>query len=420
MVRARALLLLLVFAFTLNAAPKRRAVSKPFVDVVSPVGWLTHNAYPLRTTDLSTDTSDLAPLRTMLANAQVVGLGDGTHGTHEFFTVKLRLIDTLVRELGFDVVAFEGPFAGMNELNEYVQGGNGDPRALLHDLVATYRYLFWNNEEILAVVEWMRDYNLHRGDRPAIEIAGADVYGQAVSWKEVVAYLRTVDPPAASQAEKEYACIGDSNTTRNCLTQATRVHDTLAAREAQYIAASSAEAYHDALQYARVVMQYPTLSITRDADMARNVLWMRTHRGTSGKVIYWAHNEHVAKTRALFNDIDHPAGDVLEDTLHEQYFAIATMTAAGSYIKWEQPAFLPSTGTFPAPMEGSYETFFRQLGKPMLLIPLRGSVPAWLEGPAPYFTIALSGEPPQRPEPLTQKFDAVIFIDTTTPSRQLP
>ena len=93
---------------TMAAAPKRRAVSKPYVDVVSPIGWLMHNAHPLRTTDLSSDTSDLTPLKTMLANAGG-GLGDGTHGTHEFFTVKLRLVDYVVRAANMSRIVRGGP-----------------------------------------------------------------------------------------------------------------------------------------------------------------------------------------------------------------------------------------------------------------------------------------------------------------------
>lgn len=417
------LIALLLVTVSIEAAPRRRAVSKPFVDLSTPHGWLTANAYVLRGTDLVADTSDLLPLRHMLANVRVAGLGDGTHGTHEFYTVKLRLIDFLVRELGFDVIAFEAPFATMNDLDVYVQGGPGDPRAILHDLSARLYYVFWNKEEMVAVVEWMRAYNAHRGTRPAISIAGADIFGQPDSWRDVVAYLRTVDPIAANEAEKEYVCVGNQPYTRTCLPQAKRVFDALVAREASYVATTSRRAYDDAVQNARVVMQTQTASFDRDTNMGANVLWMRTHRGTSGNVIFWAHNEHIAKSFAILGDTDEPAGFVIDRALGDEYFAIATMTAAGSYVKWTGTTSpIPATETLGPLDETFYEAYFRQHGRPMLLIPLRGAVPSWLSEPRRYNAIGLNGgtNGGDRAASAPSRFDAIIFIDTTTPTHVLP
>jgi erythromycin esterase len=413
--------LLVVFSFSIDAAPKRRAVSKPFVDLSTPRGWLTANAYVLNTTDLVADTSDLIPLRHMLANARVVGLGDVTHGSHELYTVKLRLIDFLVRELNFDVVAFEAAFAPMNDLNAYVQGGPGDPRAILHDQAVRFGYVFWNKEEMVTVVEWMRNYNAHRGSRPAISIAGADVYGQPDAWRDVVAYLRTVDPTAANEAEKEYACVGDRAYSRDCLPQAKRVYDRLLVQENVYVGSTSRAAFDDAVQNARVVVQTQTDNFDRDQNMGANVLWMRTHRSASGNVIYWAHNEHVSKTYAVIADIDHPAGDVVEDTLRDQYFAIGTMTAAGTYTKWTSGLNpTPLTDSFPPLDDEHYEFDFRQHGKPMLLVPLRGALPSWLTEQRFYNVAGLSGGNTGRRFSLGSKFDAVLFVDTTTPTHVLP
>lgn len=416
--------LLLILTLSIEAAPRRRAVAKPFIDLSTPHGWLTANAYVLHSTDLVSDTSDLAPLRRMLAEARVVALGDATHGTHELYTVKLRMIDFLVRELGFDVIAFEAPFAAMNDLDAYVQGGPGDARAMLHDLSARLYYVFWNKEEMLAVIEWMRAYNAHRGDRPAITIAGADIYGQPDSWRDVVAYLRTVDPGAATEAEKEYACVGDRQYTFHCLPQAKRVYDALVAREASYVATTSRRDYDDAVQNARVVVQSQTANVDRDANMGANLLWLRAHRGTSGNVVLWGHNEHIARSFAIVGDDEEPAGHHIAAALGDQYFAIATMTAAGSYTKWSTGTAtpIPLTDTID-PLDGEfYEAYFRQHGKPTLLIPLRGTVPSWLSGPRRYNVIGLAGglKGGDRPGSAPSRFDAVIFVDTTTPTHVLP
>src|SRR5688572_14085290 len=144
--RAIALFLALTIALPTVAAPRRRAVAKPVVDTSTVRGWLEKNAFLLASIELTPWSYDLAPLRSMIGNANVVGLGDGSHGTHEFYTVKLRLIDYLVREMNFDVIAFEGAFPIFDRINQYVQGGAGDPRALLKEGNDRLSYFFWNVE----------------------------------------------------------------------------------------------------------------------------------------------------------------------------------------------------------------------------------------------------------------------------------
>ena len=52
--------------------------------------WIRHNANQLTTTDPTAPLDDLAPLRRMIGDARIVGLGESTHGAHEEFTLKLR------------------------------------------------------------------------------------------------------------------------------------------------------------------------------------------------------------------------------------------------------------------------------------------------------------------------------------------
>src|SRR6187455_3300220 len=133
--RAGSLFLALsLLALTLDAAPRRRAASKCCTyDESTPAGWLSAHGTVLISADLNSYSGDLSPLGTMIGNSGVVGLGDISHGTHELHTMKLRLIDFLVRNKGFDVVALEASFPIMNRINAYVQGGPGDARAMLRE-----------------------------------------------------------------------------------------------------------------------------------------------------------------------------------------------------------------------------------------------------------------------------------------------
>jgi erythromycin esterase len=419
MKRTAAVIVVLLLCVSTADARRRSVRSGPSLppNTGTPAGWLAANAHALTTTDLISDRSDLAPLGPIVGSAGVVGLGDGTHGTREFYTVKLRILDYLVHELDFDVVSFEASFPLFDRINAYVQGGPGDPRALLGE-AGKLGYPFWDSEEILAVVEWMRDYNAHRGARPAISIAGADVWEPRPAAEAVIAYLQTVDPAAAGVAGSDYQCVlkltGLFSIGCN-KANADAAFARLAARRTDLGSGAGAPAYEEALQSARVVVQSFSFS-ARDENMAANVQWLRDHRSQSHRVVYWAHSEHAGKAStpqvaAL------PAGRVLQNALGSGYVAIGTLTGSGEYRTWIGTG--PVAYPVPAPTEGTYENYFQLAARPAVLIPLRGSVPAWLSGPARYFFAGAAPADPYISASLPEKFDAVVYVHATTPIRML-
>ncbi|HEY0158392.1 MAG TPA: erythromycin esterase family protein [Thermoanaerobaculia bacterium] len=404
MPRFRAAVLLVLLAATATAA-RRRSAAAP--------GGTHPGVFPLHAVELVADTSDLYPLRLTIGHAGIVALGDSTHGTREFFTIKLRILDYLVRERGFDVLSLEAPFAIAERLNVYAQGGPGDPRALLRELDERLVYLFWNVEELLAVIEWVRAYNAHRGDRPPVEIAGADVYDETGAVAGVLAYLRRTDPAAAAIAEQEYACVLAQDRAVGCERRAGRVRDRLAATPV------ASREYADALHYADVVLQYfdnPRFE-PRERNMAANLLWIQQHRGSSRKVIHWGHQEHVGKLPTATTRGE-TMGSLIAAQLGSQYVAIGTLTGSGTFLQWRQLAngmFTEELTTYPEPAEGSYEWHMRRFGMSAMFVPLRrlavpgtsfrtaGTLSGWI-------TVA---------QPLAQKLDGVIYIDRTTPTTPL-
>ncbi|MDQ3283143.1 MAG: erythromycin esterase family protein [Acidobacteriota bacterium] len=404
----RRLLLILLVATAATAAPKRRSVAVPGAD--------SFLAHPLRSTELVADSSDLEPLRGIVGNAAVVGLGDDTHGTHEFFTLKLRLADFLVREMGFDVFSIEGPFPIFERINVYAQGGPGDPRALLREVNSRLLYLFWDVEEMLAVIEWVRDYNLHRGDRRPIEIVGSDIYDEQGGVEGVLAYLRGVDPAAAAEAEREYACVLARDRSSACGAGAQRVREALLARQD-----GDGRTYQDALHYAETVTNSFTSSTFsgRERAQAANVLWAREHRGSARKVMHWGHQEHVSKLQSPYTH-GLTMGTLLAGQLGAEYVAIGTLTGSGSFLQWERvtpgaDVFRISLQTYPDPIEGTYELAFRRRGIPAMLVPLRGRIVPGTK----FRTGGTTSGWTYVEQRLWEKLDAVIYVDRTTPTRPL-
>jgi erythromycin esterase-like protein len=71
------------------------------------IAWLREHAVPLRSVDPGNGFADLEFLKSALDGVRIVGLGESTHGTHEFYRVRHRLIEFLVTQMGFSAVAIE-------------------------------------------------------------------------------------------------------------------------------------------------------------------------------------------------------------------------------------------------------------------------------------------------------------------------
>jgi erythromycin esterase len=412
------LVVLLLVATVADGAPRRRAARHPWTVDETPESWLRLHATPLASAEIVPFDDDLDPLLDIIGEADVVALGEATHGTHEFHTVRMRIIDFLVRERGFDVVVMEAPFPLLNRVNAYVQGGDDSPRSImLHAF--SLGYYFWDVREIFDLLAWARNYNAQRGDAPPLVFAGADTYDQRAAASAVVDFLRSADPASAARIESDYSCVHTSGVGSFCQGIASEVVAELTRREAELTAQSSPSAFADALQNATVIEQYltgGTIGTRRDEYLARNTLWLREHRGQSRRVIVWAHQEHVGMTDIEWQSGQVSMGGHLEAALGEEYVVIGTATRTGSFLQWDRGKL--STSVFQPATATGHESFFTRDGRSPLLIPLTGDVPQWLRE-----TRTLQSAPanPTRTRTVTtslpEKLDAIIYFETTTAAR---
>ena len=109
-----------------NTLPERSTASNGMEVPESVKRYVAANAIPLETVEADGALTDLLPLREMIGDARVVALGEATHGTHEFFTVKHRLVRFLVTQLGFTDFALETSLTDAAEIDKYVRRGTGD------------------------------------------------------------------------------------------------------------------------------------------------------------------------------------------------------------------------------------------------------------------------------------------------------
>lgn len=137
-------------------------------------------------------------------DADVVGLGEATHGTREFVAVRTRLARFLVAECGFRTVALEAGVGEALAAHDYVRYGDGDPRDVLGDLD-----WFWRTEGTLAFLRWLRSFNEGRPVDDRVRLRGIDVEDLSVPFAEIRAFLRAVDPDGYRSMRDELDPLAD-------------------------------------------------------------------------------------------------------------------------------------------------------------------------------------------------------------------
>lgn len=125
---------------------------------------------PLGQHDGTADSAGLAAILQLAAGATILGLGESTHGTAEFFQLKARLIRLLVERAGVRTIAFEASWERAAAVDRFLTNGEGDPRAVVQGL----GFWTWSTEEVAALVEWMRQFNLGRPGTDQVRFAGFD------------------------------------------------------------------------------------------------------------------------------------------------------------------------------------------------------------------------------------------------------
>lgn len=135
---------------TITPAPLLTPAPPPELQPVQ--SWIRQEAIPLRTTNPQAPLDDLQPLQQIIGSATIVGLGEGSHGAHEYFTMKRRVLEYLVEKMGFTLFAMEWSWSTGEQINDYVLNGQGDIQTILEQQGAW----IWKTQEMLDLVHWMR------------------------------------------------------------------------------------------------------------------------------------------------------------------------------------------------------------------------------------------------------------------------
>ena len=171
----------------------RALAQEPSADELA---WLKAHVIELKSVNAGTGFDDLRPLKDLIGPARIVALGEGTHGTREFFQMKHRLVEYLATELGFTIFAIEANLPEAYRVNDFVRTGEGEPRKLL----AGMYFWTWNTQEVLDMILWMRAFN--ESGKGHIEFTGFDMQTPDVAMQIAREYVARVEPDYAPSMAK--------------------------------------------------------------------------------------------------------------------------------------------------------------------------------------------------------------------------
>ena len=152
----------IIFTTILVLFIKLNAVSQ-----VDTLRWINKHARELKSVDQN-DHADLSFLKKELKGKDIVGLGEASHGTRQFYTEKTRIISYLIETCDFRTIAFEVPDSLMMQIDSFVQTGKGDIKSTMKGMG------LYGAEEIYQLFLALRDYNAKSVAEKRVKLIGFD------------------------------------------------------------------------------------------------------------------------------------------------------------------------------------------------------------------------------------------------------
>ncbi|MFB5194309.1 erythromycin esterase family protein [Neobacillus sp. KR4-4] len=272
-------------------------------------------AKPFNTTD------DLDPLIDAIGDAKYVLLGESSHGTSEFYSLRAELSKRLIKEKGFSFIAVEGDWPSCQSINQYIKGFNhltNDVRRVLESFNRWPTWM-WANQEMTGLIEWLKDYNQQTNLSQKVGFYGLDVYSLWESMDEIIRYLEKTNSRSLQAAKKAFSCFEPFNRNHESYAVSAGYLSEDCTREALELLASiqknkwkfednqesslnmevNALVTANAEEYYRTMVKSDSKSWNvRDHHMVEALNSVMNFYGDRGKAIIWEHNTHVGDARA--------------------------------------------------------------------------------------------------------------------------
>ncbi len=284
---------------------------------------------PLISFETSIENSDLSKIANIFNDVQLIGIGECTHGTSEFTTMRYRIFKYLVENRGFNTIFIEADYSACLRLNRYINGADDDVDKAILELM----YFAWTTEELKEFVEWIRDFNQNTGNK--IQIVGCDMQSFSDDKIEIDRILKTKNH---TDSLPEFF-----HTLKYPYQDTSEIRQALNNWNSFYVNYLKGVEPKNSLLINATLNQFLQHKLNpsnqynyRDSCMALNILnYLNLNPHSKG--IWMAHNSHISKTQ-----YDYPtsysfktSGQFLSEKLNEKYLSVAQTTNSGNFNAWK-------------------------------------------------------------------------------------
>jgi len=325
---------------------------------------LAAQALPVRIASASTDDfADLAPFGHAVDAARVVALDEQTHGGHEEFALKLRLLRYLHERLGFDVLVLESGFFDVGLIQQARQDG-GRVDALGPGNIF---FMYSKSAEGRALLQYI---DATQGTAHPIVLAGMDsqhsgALAQAQLLPRLLSFLGANTPASGAPPHPDW-----SEDDWNAFASTTSAMLALRAEPPSAPVRAGFDRVCGALLHRFAALPDPTPAIgsaswwtrtivdlqaqaqqlwsaprgnARDVAMGDNVAWIADRLVPGQRVVVWGHAIH------LVHDAPSPDAPPLAGTVMRRHFGAAYHVAhltglGGRYLDYTtlRPRAIPA------------------------------------------------------------------------------
>ena len=403
--------------------------------------WIQQHSTPIDISNYKQFIKQLSPALHVMQTKQVVGLGEGTHGTSEFQIVRAYITRYLCSEKGFRIVCLENSYGWCVELNNYIQTGQGN----LDTLMKKNLLGMWQNAEIRSLLQWMKEYNLFHQEK--LQLAGMDYSETSTNARIMQAFVQKMNNAAlaamtdslltrAGYMDAAYSDFNNAKSVyqwKDVLDNGVKAYeltlrikgalDSLKQEGATRLSNEEAKRLHTALYNSELAYYSIYKPVKEKVDASRDEIMAamvkRIKEDNAGaKAIIWAHNAHMAKGKVFGDDNNGGGtGSFLESYYPGAYYVLGTGTLGGTFSATSD-RFIVNTSLFKSyslnkAEAGSWEQVISSTGTGSLFIDAQDQ-----QYPLPALPLRFTGYGHAQKNAfvntrLNKLFDGFLFIPST-------
>ena len=389
--------------------------------------------------------ADWDKLVQQVKNSKFVLLGEASHGTSEFYTARVEITKKLIQEKGFTFVAVEGDWPACQAINRYVKGYDqvfNSARDVLK-IFDRWPTWMWANEEMIDLIEWMKEYNESGQNQTKVGFYGIDIYSLWESMDEVIHYLKQIDSPDLEAARRAFTCFEPFNRnneeyavsagifSEGCIEEVAKLLTTIQRKKEKYpnheelnlnLQVNALVAYNAENYYRTMVVHDDKSWNIRDMHMVDTLNEIMDFYGSKGKAIVWEHNTHVGDASAT--DMSDSGminvGQVIrEQNPAEDVFITGFGTYKGTVIAADEWGVDLEIKTVPPAMNGSWEEAMHLSGAYDKLLIFTDENRQLFQDRVGHRAIGVVYRPEYEqygnyvPSVMSERYDAFIYMDET-------